>query len=332
MLKKRFLALSLSLAALGLFAGVASLDGPDDPNGPDGRGGPAATARTVAARASSGCQAAAPPVTPGRTAARTLTSGGQQRSYLVHVPAGYRTDRSTAAVLAFHGSGQSNTLMESYSNLDSLDAIVLYPQGTTGTNGSASWEGAPYASGADDVGFVKDLLDRTESQFCVDKNRVYATGKSNGGGFTALLACQLPQRIAAFAPVAGAYYPQSARGCGTGPAVSMLEFHGTGDSVIDYDGGTSHGVAYPAVPEWLDSRVRKDQCRKETRRTVGTDVAAYDWTDCAGGTEVAHYQVTDGGHTWPGAVARSSGPGYTTRTVSATAVMWDFFQRHPLGG
>ncbi|WP_033352519.1 hypothetical protein [Kitasatospora aureofaciens] len=50
---------------------------------------------------------------------------------------------------------------------------------------------------------------------------------------------------------------------------------------------------------------------------------------CVRGTEVTHYQVIGGGHTWPGAVA-PSGPGHTTQTISATAVMWEFFTRHPL--
>ncbi|MET8957040.1 alpha/beta hydrolase family esterase [Streptomyces sp. NPDC004393] len=261
--------------------------------------------------------------------AQTLTSGGQQRSYLVHVPADYQDAEHTPLILAFHGAGESDAQIESYSNLSTLDAIVLYPEGTTGTNGDASWEGAPYSSGADDVRFTQDLLDRTQAQFCVAPDRVYATGKSNGGGFTALLACQLPRRIAAFAPVAGAYYPQTMRGCRHSPPVPMLEFHGTGDPVIHYDGGTSHGENYPSIPRWLNTWITKDRCTAHSRHAIGSDVVKFDWSRCARGTEVTHYRIIGGGHTWPGAV-KPSGPGATTRTISATAIMWEFFIHHPL--
>ncbi|MFF0220051.1 alpha/beta hydrolase family esterase [Streptomyces vinaceus] len=230
----------------------------------------------------SGC-ATMPRIAPGRTAPQTLTSGGRRREYLLHVPAGYRPDRPSPVVLAFHGAGQSAELMESYSALSTLDALVLYPQGTTGTNGSASWEGAPYSSGADDVRFVGDLLERTRAWYCVDSKRVYATGKSNGGGFTALLACRMPNRIAAFAPVAGAYYPQTAKDCGSAPAAPVLSFHGTADTVIKYDGGTGHGTTYPSVPAWLAGWAEKDGCRVESGRGIGPDVTVSEWTDCSGG-------------------------------------------------
>lgn len=51
------------------------------------------------------------------------------------------------------------------------------------------------------------MIDHLEGKFCIDKNRVYASGKSNGGGFSArVLACdsRASKKIAAFAGVAGA--------------------------------------------------------------------------------------------------------------------------------
>ena len=91
--------------------------------------------------------------------------------------------------------------------MDALPALVAYPQGTVGTDDRPSWQGAPYSSGADDVRFTSDLLDRLEADLCVDPGRVYASGKSNGAGFAGLLACRLADRLAAVAPVAGAGRP-----------------------------------------------------------------------------------------------------------------------------
>lgn len=57
--------------------------------------------------------------------------------------------------------------------------------------------------------------------------------------------------------------------------------------------------------------------------------------DCAGGADVALYVVEGAGHTWPGsksskAIAQFVGP--TTLSIDADALMWRFFQRHPLRG
>lgn len=51
------------------------------------------------------------------------------------------------------------------------------------------WQGDPDSSGVDDVAFTMEMLDNFEKRYCIDSSRVYAAGKSNGGGFTNLLAC-----------------------------------------------------------------------------------------------------------------------------------------------
>ena len=58
----------------------------------------------------------------------------------------------------------------------------------------------------DDIAFIGALLDAVEQSVCVDASRVYATGVSNGGGMVARLACELSDRLAAIAPVAGGPY------------------------------------------------------------------------------------------------------------------------------
>ncbi|RJQ76741.1 poly(3-hydroxybutyrate) depolymerase [Pseudonocardiaceae bacterium YIM PH 21723] len=269
----------------------------------------------------------APPVRPGTTERFTLGSGGTEREYLLHVPDGYQRDKPSPVILAFHGAGGTDTVLEAFSDLSTLDAIVLYPQGLKGSEGTA-WQGAPYASSADDVRFVQDLLDRTETDLCVDTTRIFATGKSNGGGFTALLACRLADRIAAFAPVAGAYYPGTTQGCESSPPVPMLEFHGTEDAVIHYEGGVRHGARYPAIGDWLTTWTEKDHCSAGKERRVAEDVVELEWSDCVAGAEVRHYRVEGGGHTWPGAT-QDSGSGDTTQSISATKTIWRFFQDHP---
>ena len=51
----------------------------------------------------------------------------------------------------------------------------------------------------------------------------------------------------------------------------------------------------------------------------------------ADGASVVLYTVHGGGHTWPGGMQLPEWfVGRTTRTISATELMWAFFSKHPL--
>jgi polyhydroxybutyrate depolymerase len=76
----------------------------------------------------------------------------------------------------------------------------------------------------------------------VDAKRIYACGKSNGGGFTALLACRpdTSSLIAAFAPVAPALYQGTFafHNCTPSRPTPMLHAHGVEDVVTPFHGRT----------------------------------------------------------------------------------------------
>lgn len=270
-----------------------------------------------------GC-GARPSQEPGTSADRTLTSGGIERSVRVHLPDGYTADRAWPVVLVFHGRGNSGPTTEGFSGLSELPAIVAYPDGVPGGEGKRSWQGAPYsAPGVDDVAFTGDLLDHLEDTLCVDTHRVQATGKSNGGGFTEILACRMPARIAAIAPVAGAYYRAGEPPCAPGRPVPALFVHGTADATIPYTGDADRGL--PAIPDKVAEWADRDGCRAEpATRRIEPDVTVQRFEGCARGGQVGHVAVDGGGHTWPGATAYSGG-GHTTQTVRASELIGAFF-------
>ncbi len=323
------------LAAAALTTGAAVAPTPSDaavvptasgspagPGAPDGPTAPGAAPGPPGAR-SPGC-GLTPPQAPGTTAVRTVDSGGLARTVRVHLPEGYRPDRPTPVVLVFHGRGNDGATTEDFSGLSGLPAVVAYPDGVPGGEGKRSWQGAPYsAPGVDDVAFTGDLLDDLEAGLCVDPGRVFATGKSNGGGFTEILACRMSDRIAAIAPVAGAYYRDGEPPCRPGRPVPALFVHGTGDATIPYTGDAGRGL--PAIPAKVAEWVARDGCRArpQTRR-IEPDVTISTWRGCRDGARVQHVAVDGGGHTWPGATAYSGG-GVTTQTVRATALVGDFF-------
>lgn len=278
-----------------------------------------------AAEGSGGCGQAAP-APPGQTATRTVDSGGVTRSYRLHVPEQYRPPQPHAVVLSFHGRTRTATYQEELSGFSGTGVIAVYPQGLTGPDGQPSWQGAPYSPAVDDVRFVEDLLDDLQQRLCVDPARVYATGKSNGGGFTGVLACRLSDRIAAFAPVAGAFYPQGGP-CHPGRPAPVLEFHGKADATIPYAGDAAKGL--PPIPQWMAGWADRNGCRERpVVRDLGDGVEHRQWNGCEHGSDVVHYAVEDLGHDWPSTQPNPDSD--EPSVIDATPLILRFFAEHPL--
>ncbi|GAA4533844.1 PHB depolymerase family esterase [Amycolatopsis samaneae] len=265
-------------------------------------------------------------VAPGATVPGKVVSGGIERTYLLHVPSGYRAHRPTPLVLSFHGHKRTSAYQESLSGFDSGNSIAVYPQGLAGTDGETAWTGAPYSNRADDVLFVSDLLNQLQGRLCVDPARVYAAGKSNGGGFTGVLACRMSGRIAAFAPVSGAFYDVGA-GCSPARPAPILDFHGTADHTIPYTGNAERKL--PPIPDWLAAWAKRDSCAATpVVRDLGKGVSVHTWPGCARGAAVEHYRLDGLGHVWP-----STQPNLDSETpaaMDATPVIERFFAEHPL--
>jgi polyhydroxybutyrate depolymerase len=276
---------------------------------------------TATAAPSSGCGKPAAP-----SGDYTVSSGGLTRTYRLHVPDNYRPSKAQSLILVYHGRGKTGAQTEAFSDLSTLDAIVAYPNGVIGDENKQAWQGAPYsADGVDDVQFTEDLLDQLESSYCVDPKAVYATGKSNGAGFTGILACRLADRIAAIAPVSGAFYIQGTR-CAPSRPVPVLDIHGTGDTTIPYGGDGQRDL--PDVQTWVRDWSVRDHCKQDPKTSqTGDDVLTFTYKGCK--ADVVHVAVTDGGHSWPGSDS-SSGPGYVTQTFEAHELIGAFFTAHKL--
>lgn len=260
---------------------------------------------------------------PESTSVLHLVVGHRDRTYRLSAPK--VTTRPAPLIVAFHGRGQNGAELQRYSGLSGLAAWVAYPDGVE-NDGQRAWEGAPYASDANDISFTQQLISAVEQRACIDTRRIDAVGISNGGGFVALLACRDPSMFGAFAMVDGAFYSGTDSGCTRAPA-SILEFHGTADPVIHYNGGSGAGGAYPPITTWLRGWAATDRCQTSSTRRITSSVTRLTWSECAERTTVVHYRINAGGHTWPGAHAHS-GPGPTNDSISATALIWKFFRDH----
>ena len=301
----------------------------------------------------------APKATSGKLAAgdslRAVKVGDLERRYRVHTPKSYDASKPTPVVIGFHGGGGNPESMMMLSGLnkksDEAGFIVVYPyglgreldRGLTFNGGGCC--GYAHQRKIDDIGFVKAMLDDLQSAGNIDKNRIYATGISNGGIMTYFVASELSDRIAAIAPVAG---PMMTDTCKPKRPVPVMHFHGTGDELAPFNGGKGKGS--PGVPAFMrpefnsvehsiNNWVKANGCNSKPqveelpdKANDGMRVTRKTWSGGKNGSEVILFEIENGGHTWPGMKPVSSILGKATMDISANNLMWEFFQKHTLNG
>lgn len=263
-----------------------------------------------------------------------INSAGLKRSFVVHLPPDYGR-QLLPLVVNYHGYDNTATNFERYTNMapeaDQAKFIVVFPQGALDSANppKPSWNAGTGAFGdtgtADDVQFTSDMLNYLRRNYCVDTHRVYVTGYSIGASMAYRIACSLSNQIAAFATVEGAFYHIPPGGCQASRPIPVLEIHSLIDRYAPYNGDTGRKLI--GVPTFLNLWFSINQCNANASQTIfqKNDVTGYKWTQCAQGTVVEHYKITDGGHVWPGSPIDMPNLGYTTHTIDANVVIWNFF-------
>jgi polyhydroxybutyrate depolymerase len=259
---------------------------------------------------------------------RLLSSSGGLRWFALHVPPGY-AGAPTALVLNFHGFTsdpiQEAILSGMNAAADRRGILVAYPAGLVRSWNAGACCGSSALLNVRDVAFAADVIDTVAREYCVDRRRVYATGMSNGGFLSHRLACELSERIAAVAPVAGVL---GVLKCAPQRPVPVMSFHGVLDGLVPLLGNPLLGFA--AVRPTYQSWSQRSGCG-------GAEVTTYQKGDsscvtrpgCRGGSESTLCISNLGGHTWPGGFPVPV-LGHTTRDMNATEMMLDFFERHPM--
>jgi polyhydroxybutyrate depolymerase len=252
-----------------------------------------------------------------------FVADGDAHQALLHVSRGARG--RLPLVVAFHGARYGARFVSVYYGLsrvaDSEHFAVLYPQASH----NVFWELPP--DQAEDVDAVGVLLDQVAGLSCIDSSRIYATGASNGGGFTARLGCEMADRFAAIAAVAGGYAPLGP--CQPTRPLPVLEIHGTRDQVVPYGGtGKDHdGSVARFLGEWRELDGCTGGPRSTTMRPGATLLV---WAHCAGGSVVEHLRLARTDHGWPGGDTEGAGlknhpiPSEDPTGVNGAEVVWDF--------
>lgn len=267
----------------------------------------------------------------------TFTHDGLFRRTYLHVPESYDPTAGTMLVLNFHGFTSANwqqaLLTRMGEEAEARGFVVAYPQGVGVSWNAGDCCGTAWTDAVDDVGFVSALIDRLSAEYCIDPRRIFATGMSNGGFMSHRLACELSDRIAAIAPVAGVIGVEPA-GCTPERPVPVWQFHGTEDLLVPYEGGTpvlndlGTGLVFRSVAETMEHWATHNGCGVETTAFYEEgDSTCVEWSGCEAPTRLC--TVDGGGHTWPGGLPIPF-LGRTTRDLDATNAMLDFFTAHPM--
>ncbi|ATA29425.1 putative esterase lipoprotein [Mycobacterium lepraemurium] len=297
----------------------------------------------------------------------TFRSGGMDRTYMLHVPAG----DPVGLVLSLHAGGGTGIAQRGLTGFDAVadahNLLVVYPDGY-----EKSWADGRGASPADrhhvdDVAFLVGLVTKLQNDYRVAPGNVFVTGMSNGGFMSNRLACERADVFAAVAPVAGTLGVGVA--CNPSRPVSVWAAHGTADPLVhgfatlwlndaavraadpmdtvrriatmlfagcpgqSPAGGLSHAASADAM---VDKWRKADGCQGDPSMELlpdardGTVVHRFDSTSCAASTEVVFYRIEKGGHTWPGGkqYLPAAVIGPTTHTLDGSEAIAEFFPAH----
>ncbi|MFI6934104.1 ricin-type beta-trefoil lectin domain protein [Streptomyces sp. NPDC050287] len=278
-----------------------------------GLGAPASATTTGAVGATAGC--GKPPTLTSGT--HTIQSGGQTRSYILRVPAGYDSNHPYRLIFGFHwrggtandvDSGGTDGYNWSYYGLRRLadnannSTIFVAPQGNG--NGWAN-------PGGQDVAFVDAMVSQLEAGLCVDTTQLFSAGFSYGGAMSYALACSRATVFRAVAVYSGA----NLSGCNGGnQPIAYMGLHGLRDNVLPISSGR----------ELRDTFVRTNGCTPQNPPEPAYGSLTHiitTYSGCRSGYPVVWAAFDGAGHD-PGPIDGSTGDGWRTWT---SAAVWQFF-------
>jgi polyhydroxybutyrate depolymerase len=217
------------------------------------------------------------------------------RRFLVHTSDNFDDTVRVPLLFAFHGNGgvaDSFTGQLSPSIQDGT-FIGVYPDGI-----SNSWNLGREESTADDVAFVESILNALDGIDGVNTEKPVAMGFSNGAGMVHKLALN-SEYFVGISPQASQLFTHDTPKEDDVP-VSVLQFHGTEDDVVPYDGGEAvMGHNFLPAEESGELWAAHNGCDSTPTETVSGDHLKFEWGNCSSGKRVVHFRLNGVGHELP---------------------------------
>jgi polyhydroxybutyrate depolymerase len=273
---------------------------------------------------------------------------GFRRTYLVHIPPGYRPEISLPLVVVIHGAFDTAEGMEKFSKFsrlaDSENFIVMYPNGF-GVMGFLQHWNAGHCCGKaagdklEDVGFVAAAIEDVAVRLKIDRDRIYMVGFSNGGMLVYRFAAERGGLLAAVAPLAASIGGRPAEDASEWripepeKPLSVITIHGLADDDVPYEGGVSSRRGgtrtYWSVEDSVDFWVNRNGCAPQpvTQTMRSESVLIKSWENCKNETTVALWLIKGWGHVWPGKYFTTDlAEDDPLKNFDAAEIIWDFFK------
>ena len=285
-----------------------------------------------------------------RTIEAVAGSGGEIY-YVDHAGRGERTilvtpeefiDGETPLVVSLHGFGGDSAYQATYvplhERVNTYGFALMLPNGIQDGQGNRFWNPTDECcdggkSGEDDVAYLTELVE--EAGKVKEFGAVYFFGYSNGGFMSHHTACKKLAGLRGVASLAGTSYVE-VDSCDGAPPVSVLQIHGTADSVILFDGdeseadqsGTGAGAFYAGAEDMVRRWSRQAGCEwpEDPQPYATLDLDQY-----VSGPETQRFRVESGCEEgvsielWVG-VGSGHAPGYGGAFVDAL-LDWILSQR-----
>lgn len=249
------------------------------------------------------------------------------REYYLYVPDSYDATIAVPLLFNFHGfTGNMNEHLEATDMralAESEKFILVYPQGSL-MQGLSHWNaalaGPDNKSNADDLGFINALVDKLNTDYEIDLNRVYSCGYSNGAMFSYALACYSGNLIAAVGGVSGAMLDLE---CTPAHPVPVINIHGTSDFVLPYDGNSNFSSVESVINFWTTFNNTLSTPTEYSLMDKGTMIDHFVYDQGNNNVSVEHYKINGGGHVW-------FDLDFDGRNTSE--LIWDFVSKYDING
>lgn len=262
---------------------------------------------------------------------QTLNIDGRERRYLLHVPENYDQSKPLPLLVMLHGRGGSGEEFARRTHMneraDKEGFAVVYPDATKwfGRKDLSAWDAAnglvPPGSRANDLEFLRNVIEQSQEQLNVDSKRIHMIGHSSGGMMTYLAASQLSDKLASVGIVSSAMSGKEPK-----PKfpVSVISTHGTADEVIPIDGLkdvppvlSELGIPTFKTPDFAtDFWKRQNGIAGSGTTTVDGNTTTRRFSNQENGTAVEQITYKGGGHT-------------PEENLHVYDKVWQFLKEHP---
>lgn len=242
---------------------------------------------------------------------------GENRVAQVQIPSDYTTKNRYPLIIVLHGLGGDGYSISKYleldSRVDSMQYILVVPDGTKNANGQNFWNATPACCAAsqadlqkDDVAYIRSLIEEAAASYSIDTRRIGLIGHSNGGFMALRMACEASDLVTSVVSLAGSTFAADASCTPTTRPVSVLALHGDADTRIRYEGGQAGPVTYPGAKETIKHFAAHAGCDSGNpimapnldvvENIAGAETSVLYYSGCSEGVDVALWTIKGAGH------------------------------------